>query len=176
MKIFSVSQIKAWDTHTIQHEPVSSAALMERAATACATWIISHFEKNQSFKIFCGKGNNGGDGLAIARILLESGYPVSAYIIDSEKPGSSDFEINLERLNKISNEIYFLKDTPIPFRLSNDTVIDALFGTGLNKRVTGLFSKLIHYLNKFAQTIIAIDVPSGLLIDESSGGRGNNES
>ncbi|HXS56155.1 MAG TPA: NAD(P)H-hydrate dehydratase [Hanamia sp.] len=175
MKIFSVSQIKAWDAYTIQHEPVSSVELMERAASACATWIISHFEKNQSFKIFCGKGNNGGDGLAIARILLESGYPVSAYIVDSEKPGSSDFEINLERLHKISNEIYFLKDADTLPGLTNETVIDAIFGTGLNKRVTGLFSTLIHHLNKFAQTIISIDVPSGLLIDESSAGRGNNE-
>ena len=68
MKIFSVSQIKAWDAYTIQHEPISSIDLMERPPQGLRPWIINHFEKNQSFKIFCGKGNNGGDGLAIARI------------------------------------------------------------------------------------------------------------
>lgn len=175
MKIFSASQIKAWDAFTIQHEPVSSVALMERAAGACVAWINDRFDRQQSFKIFCGKGNNGGDGLAVARMLLENGYPVSAYIVDSPKPGSSDFEINLERLHKICNEIYFLKDVQSFPPLNNDVVIDALFGTGLNKRITGLFSKVIHHINNSAKTVIAIDVPSGLFTDESSPGHEDDE-
>jgi hydroxyethylthiazole kinase-like uncharacterized protein yjeF len=175
LKIFSVSQIKAWDAYTIQHEPISSVALMERAAAACVRWINEHVDTAQSFKIFCGKGNNGGDGLAIARMLLANGYPVSTYIMDNPKPGSSDFEINRERLHKISNEIYFLKDAESFPPLNHDVVIDALFGTGLNKRITGIFSKLIHYLNDSAETVISIDVPSGLLVDTTSPGRDHDE-
>ena len=148
---------------------------MERAAAACVNWINDHFAKEQSFKIFCGKGNNGGDGLAIARMLLENGCTVSTYIIDNPKPGSSDFEINLERLYKISNEIYFLKDTESFPPLTNNVVIDALFGTGLNKRIKGIFSKLIHYINDSAETVVSIDVPTGLLVDMSSPGREHDE-
>ena len=81
MKIFSVSQIKAWDAYTIQHEPVTSIDLMERAAVACFKWISKNFNESTSFKIFCGKGNNGGDGLAIARLLCQQNFLVSVYII-----------------------------------------------------------------------------------------------
>jgi len=168
VKIFSVSQIKAWDAYTIQHEPVISVDLMERAATACYNWITSHFNKTYSFKIFCGKGNNGGDGLSIARLLIENGYRVSVFVVESISAGSPDFKINLERLKSISNEIYFLEnETPFP-GLKDEIVIDALFGTGLNKKPTGIFSSLINYINKNAFKVISIDIPSGLYADKSS--------
>ncbi|MDQ6890999.1 MAG: NAD(P)H-hydrate epimerase, partial [Bacteroidota bacterium] len=168
MKIFSTPQIKAWDAYTIEHEPVSSAALMERAARACVNWILRHFDKSRSLKIFCGTGNNGGDGLAITRILIENGYDASAFIVASKKAGSPDFEINLERLYKISNEIYLIEEEEIFPALSNDIVIDALFGTGLNKKITGRYARLIKHINNLSETVISIDVPSGLFVDESS--------
>ena len=167
MKIFSVSQIKAWDAYTIQHEPITSIELMERAAMACFSWISQHFNNSDSFKIFCGKGNNGGDGLAIARLLIENGYLVSVYVVENNSTGTSDFEINLERLNSISNEIYFLENEQSFPVLKNEIVIDALFGTGLNKKPTGLFSTLINYINESSQKIISIDIPSGLFVDKS---------
>ena len=71
MKIFSVAQIKAWDAFTISNEPVKSIDLMERAARACFDWITKNIDNNITLKIFCGKGNNGGDGLAIARHLVQ---------------------------------------------------------------------------------------------------------
>ncbi|MDQ2720711.1 MAG: NAD(P)H-hydrate dehydratase [Bacteroidota bacterium] len=168
MKIFSVSQIKAWDSYSIQHEPVSSVDLMERAAVACSKWMLQNFDNSVSFKIFCGKGNNGGDGLAIARLLIENNYRVSVYVMQSNSGGSPEFEINLKRLNKISNEIYFLENESSFPALKNEIVIDALFGTGLNKKPSELFSKLISFINKFSEKVISVDVPSGLFVDKDS--------
>ena len=169
MKIFSVSQIKNWDSYTISHEPVKSIELMERAAMACFKWIILHFETNVPFKIFCGRGNNGGDGIAIARLLSEKKYRVSVYIMKGESLGSPDFETSLKRLKKTSAEIFFLdNEKSFPLLSKDDVIIDALFGTGLNKKPTGLVSSLIKYINKNSGEIISIDVPSGLFIDKSS--------
>src|SRR5665647_3817548 len=139
MKIFSVSQIKAWDAYTIQHEPISAVDLMERAAAACYHWISQHFDIAASFTIFCGKGNNGGDGLAIARFLIANHYKVSVYVAANNATGSPGYEINLARLNKISDEIHFLENEASFPAIKDEIVIDALFGTGLNKQPEGLF-------------------------------------
>ena len=169
MKIFSVSQIKNWDSYTISNEPVKSHALMERAAIACYNWIIQHFDKNISFKIFCGRGNNGGDGLALARLLLGKNYKVSVFIIEGKSHGSPDFETNLKKLKKITSEIFSINDEKsFPILSKSDVFIDALFGTGLNKKPTGLISALIKYINANSSNVISIDVPSGLFIDKSS--------
>ena len=169
MKIFSVSQIKAWDAYTIEHEPVTSIDLMERAAMACSNWIFENFNTAGSFRIFCGKGNNGGDGLAIARLLIEKGYHVSIYVVESNSIGSPGFEMNLKRLKKVCDAVSFLEnESSFPKLKKSDIVIDALFGTGLNKRPGGLFSKLIRHINEFAEDIISIDIPSGLYVDNST--------
>ena len=166
-KIFSVPQIKEWDNYTIQHTPISSINLMERAANACVDWIKQRYDSSKVFIIFCGRGNNGGDGLAIARILLESQYRVLVYIV-GEKMGSDDFEKNLDRISAISNEVYFLNpENPFPV-LGSEIVIDALFGTGLNKKPEGIFSDLIKHINKNESTVISIDMPSGLFADSGS--------
>lgn len=167
MKIFTVSQIKEWDAFTIQEEQLPSIELMERAATACCDWIIHHFDNTFSFKIFCGRGNNGGDGLAIARLLIENLYTVSVYIT-GDKIGSDNFEKNLERLNNISNDIYFLKSEASFPPINNEIIIDALFGSGLNKKPEGIFAQLICYINKSTSKIISIDIASGLFVDKSS--------
>lgn len=170
MKIFSAAQIKKWDAFTIKNEPVTSIALMERAANASADWILKNFGIASSFKIFCGKGNNGGDGLAIARILMENKFPVSVFIVETGSEGSVDFNINLQRLKKISSEIYFLNSSQeFPDIKKEEIIIDALFGTGLNKRPSGIFKKLILYLNNSVAKIISIDIPSGLYADKNSG-------
>ena len=169
MKIFSVNQIKKWDSYTIRHEPIKSIELMERAATACFDWIIQNFDDEYYFKIFCGKGNNGGDGLAIARLLKSIKYKVSVYIPFNNSPGSDDFEKNLKKLKKTSAHIFYLKDEPSFPDLSNqDIIIDALFGTGLNKPAAGLYATLIDFINSSNSKIISIDVPSGLYTDKSS--------
>ncbi len=173
MKIFSTEQIRDWDTYTINHEPIKSIDLMERAATACSDWIVQNFDDVYHFKIFCGRGNNGGDGLAIARLLKSINYKVSVFIPHSDSHGSDDFEINLKKLKKSSVKIFLLKDGfPLPDVSDEEVIIDALFGTGLNKPALGIYGDLIRFINSSGSKIISIDVPSGLFIDKSSKGEG----
>ncbi len=171
MKIFSAEQIKNRDSFTIKNEPVASIDLMERAAKACTDWIISKFNRTTSFTVFCGKGNNGGDGLAIARLLIQNNFPVSVYVVESNSIGSSDFNINLQRLKEISSAIYFLESLEaFPEIKKDDIIIDSLFGTGLNKKPSGIFKKLILHLNNSGAQIISTDIPSGLYTDINSNG------
>jgi NAD(P)H-hydrate epimerase len=169
MKIFSVKQIKEWDSYTIQHESLKSIDLMERAAMVCFDWIIRNFDDYYHFKIFCGAGNNGGDGLAIARLLKSIRYEVSVYIFSVDSQGSEDFEENLKRLKKTSVTITTLKnEESFPQFSDQDVILDCLFGTGLNKPVEGLYKKLIAVINSNSLPVISIDIPSGLYVDKSS--------
>lgn len=169
MKIFSAQQIKKWDAETIFREPIASIDLMERAANACLSWIIKAGLKHKSFHIFCGKGNNGGDGLALAIMLLQQHKKVSIYILENNKKGRDDFEINLKRLQKISAEIYFIQSPDnFPPIHPDDIIIDALVGTGLSRSLEGLIKLLVIYLNEISAKKIAIDMPSGLFADETS--------
>ncbi|MES2332969.1 MAG: NAD(P)H-hydrate dehydratase [Bacteroidota bacterium] len=166
-KIFFVPQIKEADKFTIQHEPISSIDLMERAASACAKWITEHFSKQETCIIVCGNGNNGGDGLSIARQLHHSGYKVQAYIIETNGKYTDDFLANRERLEQIDKslvkQILSLSDLTIK---AGDIVIDALFGTGLSKPVNGLAAAIITLINNSGAKIISIDMPSGLFADK----------
>jgi ADP-dependent NAD(P)H-hydrate dehydratase / NAD(P)H-hydrate epimerase len=172
LKIFSVQQIKNWDAYTISSEPIASIDLMERAAKACADWIVQKIDRTSSIKIICGKGNNGGDGLAIARLLFNKKIKTEVYIVETGKPGTKDFETNLLRLQKIPGSIFFIKNSDsFPDISERDIVIEALFGSGLNKRPAGIFKGLILHINKSRASIYSIDVPGGLFIDKSS--RGN---
>jgi NAD(P)H-hydrate epimerase len=169
MQILSREQIQAWDQYTIQNEPIRSVDLMERAATRCFEWIRQQHWHGHSFKVFCGKGNNGGDGLAIARMLLQSGFSAITYILENGKPGSPDFQENLQRLHDTTTDIHFLQSEDIiPGLHETDILIDALFGSGLNKPVSDLAARLVEHINASKATIVAIDVPSGLFMDQSS--------
>lgn len=169
MKIFSPSQIKNWDNYTIHHEPIKSIELMERAATAAFEWFTENFDEDCSFKIFCGKGNNGGDGLAIARLLNSIKFKAAVFIPFSNSAGSEDFEINYKRLKRTTVEITILKEgEPFPKCTEQDVIVDALFGTGLNKKTEGFYGELIGFINSCKSTVISIDVPSGLFIGKSS--------
>lgn len=169
MKIFSADQIKRWDAFTISNEPVASINLMERAATACCKWLIGKNLGLNQFRIFCGKGNNGGDGLAIARLLIDHGCKATVYILEFGKAGTDDFQTNLARLHECSTDIHFIQ-SPEFFPAINETdiVIDALFGTGLNKPLEGISKELVGHINKSGSTVVSIDLPSGLFTDKSS--------
>lgn len=171
LPIFSAQEIKAIDAFTIQSEPISSIELMERAALKCTQWIIKQYDLKHIFKVCCGLGNNGGDGLAIARQLLELGYKVEVFIINYSGNYSKDFLINKKRLegsfSKFIMEVNDVKQLP-HFRAS-DIVIDALFGIGLSKPLSGLAAECVQHINKSKATVVAIDVPSGLFADKHSG-------
>jgi hydroxyethylthiazole kinase-like uncharacterized protein yjeF len=171
MKIFSAAQIKKWDAYTIANEPIPSINLMERAATACCKWLIGKNYGAFHFRIFCGKGNNGGDGLAIARMLIGHQCLVTVYILEFGKMGTDDFQTNLERLHGLTTDIHFIQSPDFfPVINESDIVIDALFGTGLNKPPEGISVGLINQINLYNNTIISIDLPSGLFADQSSKG------
>lgn len=168
MKILLSSQIRQADAYTIQHEPVSSLDLMERASMAFTNWFMDHFNQDRSIKIVAGSGNNGGDGLAVARLLLEKGYQVKVYAIKSK--GSPDFEANYQRLTALTAIHLIENDQTIPIFQSRDIIIDALFGSGLSRPAEGLYAQVIQQMNDAAATIVAIDIPSGLFSDKHSTG------
>lgn len=172
MKLLSAKQIRDWDQFTIEHEPIASIDLMERAAMKCVEWLEQHQYSGNHFFIFCGKGNNGGDGLAIARMLSEQNNYVSVYILESGHKGSDDFQANLFRLQQMARkDIHFIQsETSFPILSSRSIIVDALFGSGLNRPLEGLASKLIEHINNSGGEIISIDVPSGLLLDSPSKG------
>jgi len=131
MKILTAEQIRAWDQYTIEHEPISSIDLMERAASKCFEWLEDNNCLIYPFAIFCGKGNNGGDGLAIARMLANKGCNVSVYILEFGHKGTEDFQVNLARLHQITSvTIHFIQDeTHFPELRKDSVIIDALFGS-----------------------------------------------
>ena len=169
MKILSAEQIRQWDEYTIRHQPVSSIDLMERAAVKCTEWLVSNNLATAPIKIFCGKGNNGGDGLAIARLLAKREVSAEVYILKSAINGTPDFELNLSRLQSYRVQIYLIEQAnSIPIIQSNETVIDCLFGSGLNRPLDGLTAQLVEHINNSRAAIISIDLPSGMFADQSS--------
>ena len=166
MKIFTSPQIRKCDAFTIENEPVTSLALMERAASACAGWLSRKFSGETVYNIFCGHGNNGGDGFALARLLYHKGFDVNVFM-EPGKDLSPDAEINFKRTKDISG-IEFLDFRAVKkFQFDKESVIiDALFGTGLNKPLEGKVAELIRELNALKFPKISIDIPSGLFADE----------
>lgn len=170
MKILNAEQIRQADAYTIKNEPVSSINLMERAATKCYDWISSKIDKSKKIFVFCGLGNNGGDGLVIARLLCKSGYKVSVYILKHSDKCAEDFRKNRERLRKIKNiSITEISDAAkFPEIKNEDVIIDAIFGSGLSKPVEGFPADIIHAINKTKAFVISIDLPSGLYSESNS--------
>ncbi|HEY4286273.1 MAG TPA: NAD(P)H-hydrate dehydratase [Puia sp.] len=172
MEIFSAEQIRAWDAYTISHEPISSIDLMERAATSCLSWLEKNDYAGRSFSIYCSKGNNGGDGLALARMLSLLDCPVTVNILEFGHIGTEDFQINLARLHQTAVEVRFIQGTEHFYPVAPaEVLIDALFGSGLNRKLEGVAEQLVRYLNASGNEIIAIDIPSGMFVSGTS--RGN---
>lgn len=168
MKILSAAQIRLADQYTITHEPISSLALMERAATQCTQWLTARLRRNTPIFIFAGTGNNGGDGLAIARQLYAQGYAVSVFVLGAEKY-SADCAANLTQYENLGQKINYLsKISDFPSVPADALVIDALFGSGLNRPCTGLAAELIQHLNASSANTVAIDLPSGLFCEDNS--------
>jgi ADP-dependent NAD(P)H-hydrate dehydratase / NAD(P)H-hydrate epimerase len=167
MKLLTTQQIKDWDSYTINSEPIKSIDLMERAATAFVeklNQVLPFGENLRGAKIFCGLGNNGGDGLAIARLLAEQNIHVEVFIIEYSKNKSADFKLNEKKLiNQKKVLITSITDkSKLPIITKNCIVIDALFGTGLNKPLDGLALKVVQHINVHSTCTIAVDIPSGL--------------
>lgn len=168
MKILSASQIRSTDEHTIATEPISSIDLMERAAIRCTEWLVQHVSIGKQIIIFCGTGNNGGDGLAIARLLKAKWFMVSVVILRAGK-ASANFESNKSALYEVQIPVVEFSDFDSAFDISAyDVIVDAIFGTGLSRPVGGWIGEWIQTINSSGKEIISIDLPSGLHADEHS--------
>jgi len=170
MKILSGNQIKAIDAYTIQNEPISSIDLMERASKAIVEKIVERWDNSTPVKVFAGPGNNGGDALAIARMLGDRGYNVWACLFNTSGKLSDDCAANCERLQKsytVKLNVVESQFTP-PQLQEGDLVIDGLFGTGINKPLNGGFAMVVKYINASQATVLSIDVPSGLMADDNT--------
>lgn len=180
MKILSASQLKVVDAYTIEHEPVSSTNLMERASRAVADKIRSRWSIDTPIKIFAGPGNNGGDALAIARMLGETNYKVYVYLFNTSDNLSADCQINKQRLLDFQDvkqntmgvrnvELVEVKSQFTPPKLEEgDLVVDGLFGTGLSRPLNGGFASVVKYINSSPATVVSIDVPSGLMCEDNT--------
>lgn len=167
MKILNIPQVREADQYTINNEPIASIDLMERAATQLFKWISGRYPDDVQFHIICGPGNNGGDGLVLARLLHETGFQVKTSIIWFTKKGSEDFNINLERLKKIKGtEIAGIESEDALTIEEGEILVDAIFGSGLSRPVEGMPAAVIKSMNESGNPILSIDAPSGLFSDK----------
>jgi len=168
MKILKTKQAKEADEYTIKNEPISSTDLMERAATRATEWILENFAEQDEYHIFCGTGNNGGDGLVISRKLKEAGKKINVYIVEFSNKFSDDFQINYDKLKNKTKITHIKQVGDFPMLAENIVIIDAIFGSGLTRPVVGFAGEIINKINKIkGKAIISIDIPSGLFGEEN---------
>lgn len=169
MKIFATEQIKELDQYTMQHEPISSPELVERAATVFMHEFCRRYSKQNRIVVFAGHGNNGADALAIARLLTDEGYRVETILCNPYNHLTYDCELNKERLLQL-DQVEFtevIDNFTVPDLDSRDIVIDGLFGSGLNRPLDKGFTALVDYLNQSEATVVSIDIPSGLFGEDN---------
>jgi len=169
MKILTPEQIRACDRATIDNEPIKSIDLMERASNQLVSWLLNEFDAETQFAVFAGSGNNGGDALAVARLLIESGYKnITAYYLKIATQPSADCAINLQRLKKLIHVVEIAQSDALPQIDATTVVVDGIFGSGLNREITGYWADFVNHINNSNSTVISIDVPSGLIAWDNS--------
>jgi len=170
LKIFTSEQVRQIDAYTIKNEPIASLDLMERASAQIAGWLMDAFELDTRFHFFIGPGNNGGDGLAVARMMALGNYNVEVAMVRISDKLSTDAQANLERLRKAVkldiHEITSKKDIP-DMKDDGTVIVDAIFGSGLARKVGGLAGIVIQHLNSLPNLRISIDIPSGLFGEDN---------
>lgn len=164
MKILTSQQIKACDIATI-NTGISSLSLMEKAAAKCVEWLEVNFKTVNKFLIFCGTGNNGGDGFAIARMLYEKGFDVEVFVDKDQLNFSPDAESNLKKVKQIKG--IEIKDYESFSKVNKEKtiIIDAIFGYGLNRKLNGKIKNTVERLNQINHPKISVDIPTGLYAD-----------
>ena len=170
MKLVTAHQMQEIDRHAIGESGVPSLELMENAGSRVAEIILKKIDKTDPVFVICGKGNNGGDGLVVARLLLNAGIPVEVALVSKPDALSKDAVHNLKELMKLRPKIFSLENdknlTRFTGTIENSKyIVDAIFGTGLNSPVRGLYEKVITKINSHSKPVISIDIPSGLSSD-----------
>lgn len=169
MQVFSAKQMRELDAYTIQSEGIPSIDLMERAAWEVTLVLMSRWSKEVPFVVFAGAGNNGGDALAVSRLLLGYDYKVQTYLVYPKGNLSPDCQANKERLLAMSS-VQFVEvgeEFEPPVIPQGSVVVDGLFGTGLNKPLTGVFASVVEVINAASAQVVAIDMPSGLMCESN---------
>ena len=170
MKIFTHQQIKELDHYTMEHEPIRSIDLMERAARAITRAITDRWDSSVPVVVFAGHAGNGGDALAVARMLIDQGYSVQTYLFNIS--GHLTDECNANRLRLLDKRggrlIEVTQEFDPPVLNENTLVIDGLFGSGLTKPLAGGYASLVKYINNAKSQVVSIDVPSGLMTEDNS--------
>lgn len=170
MKIFSASQIREIDSLTIREENIHSSDLMERASGQLFKWISSKFDRSHRFIVLAGPGNNGGDGLALARMLSSNRYDAEVYFVRVSDRTSPDWKHNFERLKNETSIPFITLDSieNFPVTGNGDIIIDAIFGSGLTRPPDEIGAEVIERVNQSGCTVISVDIPSGLFCDDNS--------
>ncbi|RSK38559.1 NAD(P)H-hydrate dehydratase [Mangrovimonas spongiae] len=169
MKILSKEQVYEGDKLTAERQNIASTDLMERAGTQIFNWLHVRMQGAQvPIHVFCGIGNNGGDGLVIARHLVTHGYHVKTYIVNYSDKRSKDFLINYDRIKQRTKDWPVLLDeeSEIPTIASEDIIVDAVFGIGLNRPAANWVKTLFQHFRKSKAFTLAVDIPSGLYTDK----------
>lgn len=169
MKIFSATQFYEADSITLKKQGIASAELMERAGNEISNWLTTRYKSAETnICIFCGVGNNGGDGLVTARKLIQAGYTVRVYVVCFSERRSGDFSLNLERLHSIlcfPQEITV--SSALPAIQKDELIIDAIFGIGLQRPPQLWVANLLRHINSSGASVVSVDVPSGLSLHAS---------
>jgi len=167
LPLLTAAQIREADAYTIANEPIASIDLMERASKAFVGWFINHFpDKKQSIAVYCGTGNNGGDGLAIARMLYGHQYKnLDVKIARFSDKATDNFNENLKRLQQTLVPIAEIRKGETPPEDKSEIIITAILGSGLNKPLDGDYKRLVDHINNLDKTIVAVDVPTGFFSD-----------
>ncbi|WP_457644194.1 NAD(P)H-hydrate dehydratase [Persephonella sp.] len=170
MKILKASEMAYADENTIKLTGIPSLVLMENAGRTASQIILERYPDKKYFVVVAGSGNNGGDGLVIARYLLRYNRDVKVFILsDSRQKLSQDNLKNLEIFESFGGEVLFInKENTGKIRnpvKEADVVIDAVFGTGFKPPVKGFREKVIQIINRYAKNVVAVDIPSGLSTD-----------
>lgn len=170
MKVFSTHQLYEADHATKQKQEISSTDLMERAGTQIYNWLHQRLQGAPvPIHVFCGIGNNGGDGMVVARLLIENGYKVKAYIVNYSDTRAKDFLINYDRIKNVTKDwpLLMSSDNQMPQISPQDIIIDALFGIGCNRPLEGWVKKIVQHINAIPCFKLSIDMPSGLTANTS---------
>jgi NAD(P)H-hydrate epimerase len=170
MKLFTTSTIAKLDRYTIENEPISDIDLMERASMQIAGWMMKKFNVSHKIAVFAGPGNNGGDAIAVSRLLADQNYQVHLFIPELGKGLSGSASSNLKRLEEqgLAKITRFSETDFLPDLKSYQLLVDGLYGSGLTRPLTGFSSILVNYINNSGLKIVSIDIPSGLMGEDNS--------
>ena len=170
MKLFTTKQIAEIDNYTIENEPISDVDFMERASMQITNWLVLHFSTEERMLFFVGPGNNGGDALAIARQMADLDFQCEVFLIDLRKKLKGSSKTNWQRLEE-QGRVRLSKISDIsefPETISSDVFLDGLFGSGLTRPLKGLPAEIVQKINNLSNTVVAIDIPSGLMGEDNS--------